>query len=60
LKATCPTRSKYIAHITVGSATLDDLKVIEAKPFASFAVQPAGVAVYQLGNSGAARAMLKS
>ena len=51
---------KYIAHITVGFATLDDLNVIEAEPFASFAVQPASVAVYHLGNSGAARAKLKS
>lgn len=51
---------KYIAHITVGFATLDDLEVIESEPFASFAVQPASVAVYHLGNSGAARAKLKS
>ncbi len=28
---------KYIAHITVGFATLDDLKLIEAEPFAPFA-----------------------
>lgn len=51
---------KYIAHITIGFATLDNLKVIEAEPFASFAVQPAGLAVYHLGNSGAARVQLKS
>lgn len=50
---------KYIAHITVGFATLEDLKVIEAEPFDSFAVHPAGVAVYHLGNSGTARTQLK-
>jgi hypothetical protein len=49
----------YIAHITVGFATLDDLKVIEAEPFDAFAVQPASIAVYHLGNSGAARRRLK-
>jgi hypothetical protein len=50
----------YIAHITVGFATLDDLKAIEAEPFDAFAVHPAGVAVYHLGNSGAARTQLKA
>ena len=61
-KVTCPTRSatNYIAHITVGFATLDDLKVIEAEPFDAFAVHPASVAVYHLGNSGTARVELKS
>ncbi len=50
---------KYIAHITVGFATLDDLKVIEAEPFGPFDVHPASVAVYHLGNSGAARTLLR-
>jgi hypothetical protein len=50
----------YIAHITVGFATLDDLNAIEAEPFDAFTVHPAGVAVYHLGNSGAARAQLKA
>ncbi len=45
--------------MTVGFATLDDLKVIEAQPFAPFAVHPASVAVHQLGNSGAARRLLR-
>jgi len=49
---------KYIAHITVGFATLEDLKVIEAEPFDPFAVRPAGVAVYHLGNNGTARTQL--
>jgi hypothetical protein len=50
----------YIAHITVGFATLDDLNAIEAEPFDAFDVHPASVAIYQLGNSGAARKLLKT
>jgi len=50
----------YIAHITVGFATLEDLNRIEAEPFDAFPVQPASVAVYHLGNSGAARSQLKA
>jgi hypothetical protein len=52
--------AKYIAHITVGFGTLDDLKAIEAEPFDAFPVHPASVAVYHLGNSGAARTQLKA
>jgi hypothetical protein len=51
---------KYFPHLTVGVATFDDLKVIEAEPFEAFAVSPAGVAVYHLGNNGTARELLKS
>ncbi len=50
----------YIAHITVGFATLDDLTQIEAEPFDSFAVRPTSIAVYHLGNSGTARTQLKT
>jgi hypothetical protein len=50
---------KYLAHITVGFATLEDLATIEAEPFDAFDVHPASVAVYHLGNSGAARTQLK-
>ncbi|MFI0960878.1 hypothetical protein ACH4S8_05605 [Streptomyces sp. NPDC021080] len=50
----------YTAHITVGFATLDDLRTIEAEPFEAFTVRPAAVAVHQLGNSGAARRLLKA
>ena len=50
---------KYIAHITVGFATLDDLETIEAEPFDAFAVHPASIAVYHLGNNGTARTQLK-
>lgn len=51
---------KCIAHITVGFGTLDDLKKIEAEPFDAFPVHPASVAVYHLGNSGAARTQVKA
>jgi len=51
---------KYIAHITVGFATLDDLKVIEAEPFDAFPIRPASVAVYHLGNNGTAHTQLRT
>jgi hypothetical protein len=51
---------KYIPHISLGFATLDDLKVIEAEPFDPFPIHPASIAVYQLGNNGNARKELHS
>ena len=48
----------YFPHITVGVATFDDLKVIEAEPFETFTVHPASVSVYHLGNNGTARHLL--
>ncbi|MEU4086241.1 hypothetical protein [Streptomyces aureus] len=51
---------RYTAHITVGFATLADLAAIEAESFDKFTVRPAAVAVYQLGNSGAARKPLRT
>ncbi|WP_030756218.1 MULTISPECIES: hypothetical protein [unclassified Streptomyces] len=51
---------KYTAHITVGFAGLDDLEAVEAEPFDAFDIHPDAVAVYQLGNSGAARKLLRS
>jgi hypothetical protein len=51
---------KYLPHLTVGVATFDDLKVIEAEPFEPFAVRPASVAVYHLGNNGTARKLLQA
>ena len=51
---------EYIAHITVGFATLDDLKTIEAEPFDAFPVHPESLAVYHLGNSGTARTQLEA
>ena len=50
----------YFPHLTVGIATFDDLKVIEAEPFDTFTVHPASVAVYHLGNNGTARKLLKT
>lgn len=49
----------YFPHLTVGVAKFDDLKVIEAEPFEPSAVHAAGVAVYNLGNNGTARKLLK-
>jgi hypothetical protein len=51
---------KYIPHLSLGFATLDDLKVIEAEPFETFAIHPVSIAVYHLGNNGNARTELKS
>jgi hypothetical protein len=51
---------RYFPHLTVGVATFDDLKVIEAEPFEAFAIHPASVAVYHLGNNGTARQLLKT
>jgi len=52
--------ASYIPHITVGFATLDDLKEIEAAAFDAFDVHPASAAVYHLGNNGTARRLLKT
>jgi hypothetical protein len=49
---------KYFPHLTVGVATFDDLRTIEAEPFEAFSVHPASVAVYHLGNNGTARTLL--
>jgi hypothetical protein len=50
---------KYMAHITAGFATLDDVKAIEAESFEAFTIRPASIAVYHLGKSGSARTRLK-
>jgi hypothetical protein len=52
--------SNYLAHVTVGLATLDDLAKIEAEPFDTFTFSPAGISVYHLGNNGTAAKHLKS
>lgn len=52
--------SNYIAHLTLGFGTLDDLKTIEAEPFNEFDIHPANVAVFHLGKNGTARKELKS
>jgi len=50
----------YIAHVTVGLATLDDLSTIEAETFEPLTFLPAGVSVYQLGNNGTAAKRLNN
>ena len=52
--------ANYTAHLTVGLATVADLKAMQAEPFEEFDVHPVGLAVYQLGNNGTARAFLTS
>jgi hypothetical protein len=48
----------YLPHLTVGVATFDDLKVIEAEPFDPFTVHPVRVSIFHLGNNGTARQFL--
>ncbi|MFE9791201.1 hypothetical protein ACFYRL_05620 [Streptomyces goshikiensis] len=50
----------YLAHVTVGLATLADLKALEAEPFDPLTFTASGVSVYQLGNNGTAAKPLKS
>jgi len=50
----------YTAHLTVGLDTVEHLKILQAEPFDAFEVHPVGLAVYQLGNNGTARTLLKS
>ncbi len=52
--------ANYTAHLTVGLDTVEHLKQLQAEPFAAFDVRPLSLAVYQLGNNGTARALLKS
>ncbi len=54
------TGTSYTAHLTVGLDTVEHLKQMQAEPFDAFAVHPAGLAVYQLGNNGTARRLLES
>ena len=54
------TGANYTAHLTVGMATVEDLKAMQAETFDEFDVHPAGLAVYQLGNNGTARAELRA
>ena len=54
------TGANYTAHLTVGMATVVDLKAMQAETFQEFDVHPAGLAVYQLGNNGTARELLKA
>jgi hypothetical protein len=50
---------RYQPHISLGFAKIEDLAIIEAEPFDGFEVTPASFAVYQLGNNGNARKLLR-
>ncbi|MFG2309107.1 hypothetical protein ACGFS9_10615 [Streptomyces sp. NPDC048566] len=50
----------YLAHVTVGLATLADLASIEAEPFEALTFSGRGISVYHLGNNGTAARPLKS
>jgi hypothetical protein len=50
----------YLAHITTGLATLDDLARIEAEALPPLTFGAAGIGVYQLGNNGTAARHLRS
>lgn len=48
----------FMAHVTVGQGTLDDLAELESKDFDTFTFHPAGFAVFHLGNNGTAQTQL--
>jgi len=54
------TGKHFNPHVTVGIASQDYLKKMLAEPFDAFTFSPAGASVYQLGNFGTARKMLKA
>ncbi len=52
--------AKYLAHITVGLAKLDDLAAIEAEAFEPLTFSASAVSVFHLGNNGTAARELKT
>ena len=54
------TGANYTAHLTVGMDTVEHLKALQAERFDTFDVHPLSLAVYQLGNNGTARSLLRS
>lgn len=48
----------YLPHITLGFASKDCKRALTAKPFKPFTFSPAGVSMYQIGNTGTARKKL--
>jgi 2'-5' RNA ligase len=54
------TGDRYAAHLTVGLDTVEHLKELQSEPFDAFDVHPLSLAVYQLGNNGTARTLLKA
>ena len=53
-------RANYTAHLTVGLDTVEHLEELQAEPLDVFDVHPLSLAVYQLGNNGTARRLLRS
>jgi 2'-5' RNA ligase superfamily len=51
---------RYFAYAMVGLAPMDFLRQLQAEPFDVFSFRPTGVAIYQLGDYGAARKSLWS
>ena len=54
------TGANYTAHLTVGLDTVEHLHELQAEPFDAFDVHPLSLAIYQLGNNGTARTLLKA
>jgi hypothetical protein len=54
------TGGKFNPHVTIGLASQDYLKKMLDEKFEAFMFSPARVSVYQLGNLGTARKLLKS
>src|SRR4029077_17035529 len=52
--------ANYVAHVTTGLATVDDLSGIEAEQLPALTFGAAGVSAYQLGNNGTAAKHLRS
>lgn len=50
----------YVAHVTVGVATLGDLASFEAEPFEPLTFTADAVSIYQLGENGAAARRLRT
>lgn len=50
----------YVAHVTVGLATLDDLDSFEAGQFEPLTFSADAVSIYQLGENGAAARRLRT
>ena len=54
------TGTRFSPHVTIGVAPPDYLDRMLAEPFEAFLFSPASASVYQLGNFGTARKMLKA
>jgi hypothetical protein len=53
------TGARFNPHVTIGAGTTAYLEKMLAEPFDAFTFSPAGASVYQLGNYGTARKVLK-